>query len=615
MDELPSGSPFVPAAPAEPLPSDSAPATAPAAPAKPQGLVNLLRVKRRQAHRLRRGSSDAYRRRSSSSALLSNKDLLTRAAERARRAVVLDAEGHYPEACKLYRRTIKYLKIVSRRAARVAKSSGIASSRSNRSANASTATGTTNKNTEDAIDGLTPQAYKLCEHWQLVYQQRLSGLEAARPRMHAPGLGHNFSDKIRSRTDTLSPSRSRFSPSRQSRVRRESLSKIPFIEDSVPTEHCKRPPKSVARRPYWLLRMLRASVNEGGFITPSVYVSPLVWSQKGAKVSGLSAKMVEYEKLYGLLTALQAVPLPSDGVSWKTMYKRDWSPESFASFDRGMATFLEGLHNIQISLHHSLSYVPKDRLKEGDAELLVPLVRGGARDVGPGRIALGTGGDVGDTVRGFLDRGDGDGAGGGGRGERIEGGGTRGGEGGGGSGDVDDGVDSGGIGGHTIPRKKGPMSRVFKKMSKIYDRTSNEVLTKRASGGDLQEYAAMIACISDRAQFLDGWLTFFEMPGCSGRQGALPPGATAAPGGGDDTGLKRASMPPGTNRQSRIHAQLIRAGNGLRDVVCIVVWRDLQELLERYMRKSRKAFTRNLEWGEEQNGFPVADGHTVLRTV
>lgn len=565
-------------------------------PATPRGTADVQRTRQdqRQARRLRHGSSGAYRRRSSSSTLLSSRDLLLLAAQQACLATAFDTQGNYPEACRLYRRTIKYLKIVSRRAAQAAKS---------KSAATTAALATANNMSMDAVDGLTPEACRLCEHWQLVYQQRLSGLEAARPRTHAPGLGHSLGKQSRSRTSTLTSSRPRFSPNRQSRMRRESLSKIPFIEDSVPREHCKRPPAAVARRPYWLLRLLRASVNEGGFISPSVYASPLVWSQKGAKVSGLSAKMAEYEKVYELLAALQAIPLPSDGVSWKTMYQRDWSAESFAAFDRGMAAFLEGLHKIQTSLHHSLSYVPKDRLKDGDAELLVSLAKGGAKAGG---------GDSGGSGSGH---GGGSGACGSGASRASDGGG---GGGGGGLGGVV--VDSGGIHGRSdngetaTPRKKGPMSRVFEKMSKIYDRTSNEVLTKRASGGDLQEYAAMIACISDKAQFLDGWLTFFEMPGCLGRHGAPPPGAAVMTGGVDD-GLKRTSMLPGTNRLSRIHAQLTRAGNGLRDVVCIVVWRDLQELLERFMRKSRKAFTRNLEWDEKQIGLDFQDDSPALRTV
>lgn len=82
--------------------------------------------------------------------------------------------------------------------------------------------------------------------------------------------------------------------------------------------------------------------------------------------------------------------------------------------------------------------------------------------------------------------------------------------------------------------------------------------------------------------------------------------------GSDD--LKRASMPAGMDRLSRVHAQLKRAGDGLRDIVCIVVWRDLQELLERYMRKSRKAFTRNLEW-DEKVGLEFQDNGHELHTI
>eukprot|EP00946_MAST-07B_sp_MAST-7B-sp1_P004621 g4621.t1 len=558
-----------------------------AVPPKPRGLEEVLRAKRahqerRRARQFRRGSSDAYRRRASSSALLSNKDLLLLAVERARRAIALDTQCNYREACKLYRRTIKYLKIVSRRAA--------AAAAAGEDANAG--------GTKDAthFEGLTPQASKLCEHWQLVYQQRLSGLEATRPRRLAPGLGHNVDDQHVSRTDDIasagsskrSASKQRYLPNRQSRMRRESLSKIPFIEDSVPREHCRRPPQAVERRPYWLLRLLRATINDGGFITPSVYASPLVWSQKGAKVSGLSAKISEYEKLYQILTTLQSVPLPSDGASWKTMYKRDSSAESFAAFDSGMVTFLEGLHEIQMSLHHSLSYVPKDRLKDDDAQLLVPLTDRGGR----------FGNEAMNAVPGSA--------------SGIEA--TRG-DNGAARSPSSNAVESTGVGPQgSTSRKKGPMSRVLNKMSKIYDRTSNEVLTKRASGGDLQEYAAMIACISDRAQFLDGWLTFFEMPGCSGRHGAPPPGAAITRH--TDNDLKQVSMIPNSRRLSRIHAQLKRAGNGLRDIVCIVVWKDLQELLERYMRKSRKAFNRVLEWDEQQVTLNVDDGNgSPLRTI
>ena len=75
-------------------------------------------------------------------------------------------------------------------------------------------------------------------------------------------------------------------------------------------------------------------------------------------------------------------------------------------------------------------------------------------------------------------------------------------------------------------------------------------------------------------------------------------------------------MVPNSRRLSRIHAQLKRAGNGLRDIVCIVVWKDLQELLERYMRKSRKAFNRVLEWDEQQVTLNVDDGNgSPLRTI
>ena len=68
----------------------------------------------------------------------------------------------------------------------------------------------------------------------------------------------------------------------------------------------------------------------------------------------------------------------------------------------------------------------------------------------------------------------------------------------------------------------------------------------------------------------------------------------------DEASRFRASqIDASTSALPRIHRMLERIGKCLRDAVCMVVWRDLQELLERYLRKSRKAFVSNLEWEAE----------------
>ena len=67
-----------------------------------------------------RGSSDAHQYGPSDLAALSSREILRLAYQKAERAVQLDLELDYPAACKLYRSTIKYLKIVSKRAAETA---------------------------------------------------------------------------------------------------------------------------------------------------------------------------------------------------------------------------------------------------------------------------------------------------------------------------------------------------------------------------------------------------------------------------------------------------------------------------------------------------------------
>jgi hypothetical protein len=50
-------------------------------------------------------------------------------------------------------------------------------------------------------------------------------------------------------------------------------------------------PSAPMMQPYWLLRCISGTIKDGGFLTPSIYVPKLVWTQYGAKFSGLSAKM------------------------------------------------------------------------------------------------------------------------------------------------------------------------------------------------------------------------------------------------------------------------------------------------------------------------------------
>jgi hypothetical protein len=54
-------------------------------------------------------------------------------------------------------------------------------------------------------------------------------------------------------------------------------------------------------RPYWQLRIVRATVISGGYLTRSVYIPKIVWTQFGAKFTGLGSKIWAFEQCVVLL--------------------------------------------------------------------------------------------------------------------------------------------------------------------------------------------------------------------------------------------------------------------------------------------------------------------------
>ena len=76
-------------------------------------------------------------------------------------------------------------------------------------------------------------------------------------------------------------------------------------------------PQNPLRRPYWLLRLVRQSVRQGGFITPKLHVPALVWQMDRASFAGLSVKTRAFEACLILLLD-RVLPLekprgPQDG--------------------------------------------------------------------------------------------------------------------------------------------------------------------------------------------------------------------------------------------------------------------------------------------------------------
>ena len=101
------------------------------------------------------------------------------------------------------------------------------------------------------------------------------------------------------------------------------MSKVPFNDKLNPIDlnvtPVETPPQAVARRPFWLLRVLRSIITEGGYISPRVYVPKLVWSQFGMKFTGLGVKTAAFEHVMIAVTSrIFPAELPTDAYTTGT---------------------------------------------------------------------------------------------------------------------------------------------------------------------------------------------------------------------------------------------------------------------------------------------------------
>ena len=116
-----------------------------------------------------------------------------------------------------------------------------------------------------------------------MYKERLTGLEAVRPELSVIKMHKILTEQHLSLIEDKklgSPNNSSTNMSKEM-IRRTSLSVLPFIEQAGRNVPCESPPRSIHRRAYWLLRVLKTVLNNGGWLTPAVFVPSDVWRQNG----------------------------------------------------------------------------------------------------------------------------------------------------------------------------------------------------------------------------------------------------------------------------------------------------------------------------------------------
>lgn len=107
------------------------------------------------------------------------------------------------------------------------------------------------------------------------------------------------------------------------------------------------------RRPFWLMRILRSSMQHGGYLTPDgrVFVPRRLWTQRGAKFLGLAAK-------HECATCLLAEFVRCREIDYRQR----------SSLQSELDRLCDTLDAVQSTLHRLLPFVPEARSAHGPAD-------------------------------------------------------------------------------------------------------------------------------------------------------------------------------------------------------------------------------------------------------
>eukprot|EP00937_MAST-01D_sp_MAST-1D-sp2_P004526 g4526.t1 len=350
-----------------------------------------------------------------------------------------------------------------------------------------------------------------------------------------------------------------------------------WLTPAAAAERLERAPPEPLRRPFWVLRLLRASFYRGGFLSPSLYVSAAVWQQDAARLSGFAHKRSALRRTLAALDALR---------------------NDAAALGAGRAALLRALlafAAVTRALHEELSRVftlapaPAPAPPAGAAaSAALPAAHASPRASKPATPAAAA--PVKARARGMSG-------------------------GGGGSG-------SGGGGGGTFGAFAGELSSVAASLGRrvaqgaLAAQTAVEragaALPTAVGGADLAQYGQLVAGVAAAAEFLDGWAQLVVGQGGGGGVAggtttrSTGTGSAGGQGHGQEDALQRAGAllliggaggAGGEQTESAAQAQAARAALSdasafLGAVLCPLLLRDVDALCRCHLQAARKAFTR-----------------------
>lgn len=132
----------------------------------------------------------------------------------------------------------------------------------------------------------------------------------------------------------------------------------------VPSDMSPSSPISPVRRPFQLMRRLRASINQGAYVSAKLYVPKQVWAQAGVKLSAVETKIRMVELL---ISGLEGVERAGDAAHFGGNASGTGMKKELDAFD-GL------LDGIQSTLAKKLGFSDVKGKKNGPVRSLFPLL-------------------------------------------------------------------------------------------------------------------------------------------------------------------------------------------------------------------------------------------------
>jgi hypothetical protein len=278
------------------------------------------------------------------------------------------------------------------------------------------------------------------------------------------------------------------------------MSKIPFSYNNGPLDAGDTPPDPPPafppRVPFWLLKLLKKVIRNGGFLTDKVYIPKPVWGQDGAKFAGLTIKTPAYEQIIIKITAtIYPIEMPVD--------------EETADIALvALRALSKEFSQLQNNLSKPFPFIKETNVAPSPSEKRASAL----------------------NVVGLLGK------------------------------------------------------NVVRYAETQVQRIGVAILYAKISDDELQSFGNLAAEVCDRCQIIDEWIKFVE----DERNEILTDmlGSAHKKNGEDEPYHTQ------TTYLDAVREELFKISAFLRDVVCELLLRDTEQLLERYMTKTRKSFAR-----------------------